>query len=204
MPSVPSGDIFLRCSSVFWKCGQRKFWTLFFPSSSLLHTRGVSHSNMYFCTFLFLHSAAVASAAPQLSGLLPGSSPQVTLDYGTFKGNTAFSGVYSFLGMPFAKAGRLQNPTLISAADHVSGVRDATRYGKACPQQELVALNPELGGLLGAVEEVAFAPVSQQGEDCLTINVQIPAGVNDTSKLPVMMWIFGVRRNGSLMAGETC
>lgn len=142
--------------------------------------------------YLALHLTTLATALPQLGDILPGSSPQVTLDYGTFKGNRAFSGVNSFLGMPFAKAGRLKNPTLISAADKLSGVQDATRYGKACPQQELIALNQELGGLLGAVEQVAFAPVSQQGEDCLTINVQVPEGVNDTSRLPVMMWIFGV------------
>lgn len=144
-------------------------------------------------SILVLCLPAIASALPQLSGLLPGTDPQVVLDYGTFQGNRAFSGVSSFLGMPFAKAGRLENPTLISAADKLTGVQDATMYGKACPQQELIALNQELGGLLGAVEEVAFAPVSQQGEDCLTINVQIPEGVNSTSGLPVMMWIFGVR-----------
>ena len=137
-----------------------------------------------------------ATPAPQLSGLLPG--PQKTLDYGTFKGNQAFAGVDSYLGMPFAISGRFQNPRVIGSQDKLSGVQDATKYGLACPQQQLVASplysqNAEIGDLLAAVEQIAFAPVGNQnqGEDCLTINVQIPSGVNSTEGLPVMMWIFG-------------
>ena len=49
----------------------------------------------------------------------------------------------------------------------------------------------QVNGLLQALEQIVFAPIGNQGEDCLSINVQVPAGVNSTSGLPVMFWIHG-------------
>ena len=133
-------------------------------------------------------------AAPQLGLIedLLGNNPQVPLDYATFKGTNAFLGADSFLGMPFAKAGRYENPRVVNAQqDKLEGVQDATKYGIACPQQELVAVNPVLGGLLGAVEQAAFQPLNllQQGEECLSVNVQVPKGLNGSEGegLPVMV-----------------
>ena len=144
---------------------------------------------------LFILAATGAGASHQRSNGLLGGQPQVTLDYGTFKGNTNFRGVDSFLGIPFAKAGRLENPVVMSATDKLQDVQDATQYGLSCPQQELVAAvsgqSAALGALLGAIEQVAFAPVLNQGEDCLSINVQMPSGINSTAGLPVMFWIYG-------------
>jgi carboxylesterase type B len=48
-----------------------------------------------------------------------------------------------------------------------------------------------VNGLLQTLEQTVFAPIGNQGEDCLSINVQVPAGVNSTSDLPVMFWIHG-------------
>ena len=48
-----------------------------------------------------------------------------------------------------------------------------------------------MNGLLQTLEQIVFAPIGNQGEDCLSINVQVPAGVNSTSGLPVMFWIHG-------------
>lgn len=142
-----------------------------------------------------LATAHLATAAP--SFLL--ESPRITLDYGTFQGTSAFAGVDSFLGMPFAKAGRYENPRVVDAQqDKLEGIQDATQYGLACPQQQLVASplsneNAEIGSLLAAVEQIAFAPIGNQhqGEDCLSINVQIPVGINSTAGLPVIFWIHG-------------
>ena len=144
--------------------------------------------------FLVLATANAVTLAQSSDGLL--GNPRVTLDYGTFKGNEDFFGVDSFLGIPFAKAGRLENPAVMSAADKLKGVQDATQYGLSCPQQELVASplngqNAALGALLGAVEQVAFAPASHQGEECLSINVQMPSGIKSTAGLPVLFWIYG-------------
>lgn len=148
---------------------------------------------LFFSALALALGAATATA--QLNGLL-GNEPTVTLDYGTFQGTSAFEGVDSFLGIPFAKAGRLQNPTVMSAANKLNGVQDATKYGAACPQQELVSSplnngNAEIGALLGALEQIAFNITDTQSEDCLFVNVQIPSGLNSTAGLPVMYWIFG-------------
>jgi hypothetical protein len=56
-------------------------------------------------------------------------------------GLSFYLGVDSFLGMPFAKASRLENPRLVNAKqDKLEGVQDATSYGDACPQTEFVGL----------------------------------------------------------------
>ncbi|GME62228.1 putative carotenoid ester lipase precursor protein [Neofusicoccum parvum] len=139
-----------------------------------------------------------ATALPQLLGGLlgGGAAPMVELDYGTFKGTKKFSGVNSFLGMPFAKAGRLQNARMLGGEDKLQGVQDATSYGPACPQQQLIASpissdNGDIGGLLSAVEQLILPPIDGQDEDCLNINVQIPEGIDSTAGLPVFMWIHG-------------
>lgn len=141
-------------------------------------------------------SATSVLAAPQSLGDVVNGAPTVNLDYATFRGTNNFVGVNSFLGMPFAKAGRLQNPVVYNASDKLAGVQDATKYGKACPQQEATATqfssgNSQANAVLAAIEQLAFAPILNQGEDCLTINVQVPANVTSTDKLPVLMWIFG-------------
>jgi len=125
-----------------------------------------------------LKSRVLASALA--AGVLAADPPQVTLDYGTFEGfNSLVTGADNFLGIPFAKAGRLENPALIGSQNKLSGVQDATKYGPACPQAELVASplsqNPVsslVGNLLGFVEALAFSNITQQSEDCLSINIQ--------------------------------
>lgn len=67
-------------------------------------------------------------------------APTIQLDYAKFKGQSLHPGVDSFLGMPFAKAGRLENPRLVNAQqDKLSGVQDAASYGDACPQAQLTS-----------------------------------------------------------------
>lgn len=95
-------------------------------------------------TLVLLASVPWVVGLPQagLSSLLDPllGSPTVELDYGTFRGNSRFSGVSSFLGMPFAKAGRFENPRLVNAnQDKLDGTQDATNYGLSCPQQQFVA-----------------------------------------------------------------
>lgn len=67
--------------------------------------------------------------------------PTIELDYATFKGHSLDLGVNSFLGMPFAKAGRLENPRLVNAQqDKLDGVQDAASYGDACPQAQFTSV----------------------------------------------------------------
>lgn len=121
----------------------------------------------------------------------------LTLDYATFRGRSELlGGVDNFLGMPFAVASRLENPRLIGPQDALPGVTDATDYGPACPQHELVSSpfyqgNAQVGQLLGFAETVLLPKILRQDEDCLSINVQVPKGVTNTSGLPVLMWIHG-------------
>lgn len=55
-------------------------------------------------------------------------SSQISLDYATFQGKDDVNTLTtSFLGIPFAEAGRLQNPRLIRPGDVSPGVQDATQ-----------------------------------------------------------------------------
>lgn len=128
----------------------------------------------------------------------PFAAPQVTIDYGTFQGsNDALTGIDNFLGIPFAQAGRLENPVLMNSSYRLADTQDATKYGSACPQSEMVAsplsqnpISSEIGKLLGFVEAL-FPNITDQSEVCLSINVQVPQGTKPGEKLPVLMWIFG-------------
>jgi carboxylesterase type B len=132
------------------------------------------------------HFKYLALALALTQDVLATSPPQVTLDFGTFQGsNNAATGVDNFLGVPFATAGRLENPVLVSSQNKLSGIQDATKYGPACPQTELVAspasqnpLSSTVGELLGFVEALAFSNITEQSEDCLSINVQCVPHMN--------------------------
>jgi hypothetical protein len=96
-----------------------------------------------------LGSLPVTSALPSAVGDIVGGvvetvigAPTIELDYGKFKGNSEHLGVDSFLGMPFAKTGRLENPRLVNAdLDKLEGIQDATTYGDACPQSQFTSLS---------------------------------------------------------------
>jgi hypothetical protein len=96
-----------------------------------------------------LGSLPVTSALPSVVGGIVGGvvetvvgAPTIELDYGKFKGTSEHLGVDGFLGMPFAKAGRLENPRLVNAdLDKLEGIQDATTYGDACPQSQFTGLS---------------------------------------------------------------
>ncbi len=124
---------------------------------------------------LLIAATYLAGAAPALA-----AGPIVTTTYGQLQGSTA-NGVSSFNGVPYAAppvgALRWVAPQLPA---HWTGVQQATAFGPQCPQ-----------------------PLSQFGhqgadEDCLYLNVQVPASATPTSKLPVMVWIHG----GAFITGE--
>jgi hypothetical protein len=97
----------------------------------------------------FLGGLPFTSALPSVLGGLVGGvvgsvvgEPTIELDYGKFKGTAEHLGVDSFLGMPFAKAGRLEDPRLVNAKlDKLKGTQDATKYGDACPQSQFTSLS---------------------------------------------------------------
>ncbi|KAF8964271.1 Alpha/Beta hydrolase protein [Flammula alnicola] len=130
-----------------------------------------------------------------------GVAPTVTLDSGTFTGT--IDGVSAkFLGIPFAQPPvgdlRYQLPQTIPA---YNGTHDATSFGPSCGQQAV-----DLPIVTGLVAEAAdyivnsiYGQIFPDSEDCLTLNVVKPATATSSSKLPVVVWIFG----GGFILGGT-
>uniref|UniRef100_A0A8C5RP98 Carboxylic ester hydrolase n=1 Tax=Laticauda laticaudata TaxID=8630 RepID=A0A8C5RP98_LATLA len=98
-----------------------------------------------------------------------------------------------FLGIPYAKPPvgslRFSPPQL---AEPWTGLRDATSYPPMCLQDPLV----------GQALSDAFANTEQRislriMEDCLYLNIYVPAHSDKAEQLPVMVWIHG----GGLLIG---
>ncbi|KAJ4393943.1 hypothetical protein N0V93_003160 [Gnomoniopsis smithogilvyi] len=89
-----------------------------------------------------------------------------------------------FLGMPYAQDTGGSNRFLIpqSLTETWNGTRPATFYGPACPD-----------------EDVDTDSIYGMGEDCLSINVVRPTGLNVSDSLPIMFWIHG----GSYQTGTS-
>ncbi len=102
----------------------------------------------------------------------------VMTKYGEMRG-TLGNNVLEFKGIPYAEPpiGNLRWE-LPKPVKRWKDVLDATRYRSACPQLERYGI-----------------PESSENEDCLYLNVTVPAPndkpVPRTSKLPVIVWIHG-------------
>ncbi|KAI0628200.1 carotenoid ester lipase precursor [Trametes polyzona] len=107
--------------------------------------------------------------------------------------------VSQFLGIPFAQPPvgrlRLQLPRPIT---RFSGAINATAFGNQCVQQDLPpppipsGLPPEISTFLGIGRSSKDSiQTITQSEDCLNINVVVPAGTKPGDKLPVATWIYG-------------
>ncbi|KAK6540854.1 hypothetical protein TWF694_008237 [Orbilia ellipsospora] len=115
------------------------------------------------------------------------TAPHATTVNGTYQGK--YLDGYDqdvFLGMRFALdtggQNRFRRPKYVD--QNWDGVKNATVYGFACPQN--AATNPPF-------------PANQQSEDCLTINVVRPAGTQPGAQIPILAWIYG----GGLDGGGT-
>ena len=79
-------------------------------------------------------------------------------------------GIYTFKGVPYAKAGRFMPPT---APGKWEGVRECHEYGPI------------------AMQVNSWSKESDMDErDLFTVNIWTP-GVNDGKKRPVMVWLHG-------------
>jgi para-nitrobenzyl esterase len=112
-------------------------------------------------------------------------APIVEIAAGKLRGASS-AGICSFKGIPYgaptAGRGRFMPP---EAARPWSGVREAIAYaGRAWQLPNRPKRRPVLETLLGPVD------TSQEGEDCLTLNVWTP-GLGDGAKRPVMVWLHG-------------
>ncbi|KAM4060686.1 carboxylesterase family protein [Hirsutella rhossiliensis] len=72
------------------------------------------------------------------------------------------------------------------------GTHDGTGIAPACPQMLISSKSGDfVSNIAGKVLDLPFLKVLQGQEDCLTLNVQRPAGTKAGDKLPVLFWIFG-------------
>ncbi|GAB1293549.1 Carboxylic ester hydrolase [Apodemus speciosus] len=102
------------------------------------------------------------------------------------------AGVHAFLGIPFAKPPvgplRFAPP---EAPEPWSGVRDGTSEPAKCLQ------NDDMVNVEGLKRIKMIMPPLSMSEDCLYLNIYTPAHANESSNLPVMVWLHG----GALVIG---
>ena len=123
-----------------------------------------------------------ASGSSASDGAILASSSTAVVQ--TTKGKVAGyvqNGIYTYKGIPYAKAERFQAPVETEKWD---GIRSCRQYGPVCPQ-------PDRQGW--ANDEIAFAFNWDDGwssEDCLRLNIWTPK-VGDAGRRPVMVWLHG-------------
>jgi para-nitrobenzyl esterase len=102
-------------------------------------------------------------------------------DTGPVFGGYSAAGALAWLGIPYAAApvgdARWRAPRAPAAW---ASPRQSTSFGPVCPQyaSRLSGLSAEPGSLIGA-------------EDCLSLNVFAPVGMDEGAALPVMVFIHG-------------
>ncbi|CAO2623910.1 Neuroligin-4, X-linked [Lemmus lemmus] len=153
--------------------------------------------------------AALACCAWAWAWASPAPAPVVSTRYGKLRGLRAplpgdvLGPVEQFLGVPYAAPPtgerRFQPPEPPSSWP---GVRNATRFAPVCPQHldERALLHDMLPVWFTANLDTLAAYVQDQSEDCLFLNVYVPAGADARDpggKKPVMVYIHG----GSYMEG---
>ncbi|OTA01457.1 dipeptidyl peptidase 5 [Trichoderma parareesei] len=130
----------------------------------------------------------------------------VTIPSGTIIGNAGET-VETFNGIPYAAEAPIGDlrfrPPVKPSRD--LDTFDATGTPRSCPQGPVLTLkglsNVADALVAGAIvkDTSGESEVPKLGEDCLTINVQRPKGVQAGAGLPVLFWIFG----GGFLAGST-
>ncbi|KAF7304595.1 Carboxylic ester hydrolase [Mycena chlorophos] len=138
--------------------------------------------------------AALLQARATLGVVVDRSAPTVTLDDGTFVGTVGSTNTQSFLGIPFAQppTGSLRYQLPVANSPYNS-TYTVTTMPPGCPQQAVKL--PVLTGLpeeaVDYVVNSIYGTIFPGQEDCLTLNVIKPATATASSKLPVVVWIFG-------------
>lgn len=141
-----------------------------------------------FLSFLSLAFAAPAQVEKRAGPTVVAPSPQATVV------GKSFLKVDSFNAIPYAQPPvgqlRLKPPQPLTSS---LGTIDGTGSARACPQFffSVDAANFPTNVIGTLLNTPIFQAVTNAGEDCLTINVQRPAGTKADAKLPVLFWIFG-------------
>ncbi len=97
-------------------------------------------------------------------------------------------GIYTYKGIPYAKAERFMPPSKVAPW---AGVRSSMSYGPVCPTDPTTTTNDEF--------EFAFQHNwGYTNENCLSLNIWTQK-INDHKKRPVMVWLHG----GGFTAGSS-
>ena len=141
--------------------------------------------------FFMLLSWAICTLAGPLAPRQAG--PSVTISNGTVVGSSDGS-IDSFKGIPFAdpptNTNRLRAPSPVATS---FGTIQAIGQPTACPQFYTQVDTSNLPSeVIGVLLDTPFGQeIQMEGEDCLNLNVQRPAGTTADSNLPVIVWIYG-------------
>ena len=92
-----------------------------------------------------------------------------------------YQGIYTYKGIPFAKARRFELP---EAPDAWEGIRSCRVYGPSAPQPKTNRWDNDAGAFFYLWYE------GRQSEDCLRLNIWTK-GINDGKKRPVLVWLHG-------------
>lgn len=130
---------------------------------------------------LALPAVSVAQVKKETTALVTGKDiAVVSTESGKVRGYVHNS-IYTYKGIPYAKAGRFMAPT---KPDSWTGVRSSLSYGPVCPLMDPTT------AVADESEFVFHHDWGYPNEDCLRLNIWSP-GVNESKKRPVMVWLHG-------------
>ena len=139
---------------------------------------------MYTYAAIFVVALAVLLIGPhrEKPSLAFVTDPRTNVSYHGVSGH----GIDSFLNIPFGQdtggLGRFAPPKPFIPAHNT--VFNATAPGPVCPQ-----LSVPGGGVTGV-----FSNVTNISEDCLNLRITRPSSISASSRLPVMVYIYGGER----------
>lgn len=148
------------------------------------------------CTACAAVAGSAATYTPKRAAATRPAEPVVGTDSGTLRGTLAGPGAV-FKGIPYARppVGDLRWAPPQPVA-FWRGIRDARQPGSPCTQDP-ASLTPFISTLANAYGNTYQAGPVRSSEDCLYLNVRVPAWPAQHG-LPVMVWLHG----GSNIAGS--
>lgn len=141
------------------------------------------NQKIFICLFLGLLGSFSASAQNEIPGYtISSATDQTTAQtaYGKVSGYIE-KGIYTYKGIPYAQAGRYEEPR---APKSWSGVRSSRSYGYVAPHPARTGWSDDMSAFVFRWND------GFMGEDCQRLNIWTP-GIGDGKKRPVMVWLHG-------------